>query len=86
MSTIKECAETFLKQQNKLFDENVVETVEEACEFLEDACTQVFSNIKEVRKYMDAEGFDVAGLSDEELKEELEVFQNPSGDFFVVEA
>lgn len=86
MSTIKDCAVTFLKQQNKLFDENVVETVEEACEFLEDACVQIFPNIKEVRKYMEAEGFDVAGLSEAELKEELEVFQNPSGDFFVVEA
>lgn len=86
MSTIKDCAETFLKRQNKLFDENVVNTLEEACEFLEDAGVQIFSNIKDVRRYMDAEGFDVTGLSDEELKEELEVFQNPSGDFFVVEA
>lgn len=86
MSTIEDCAATFLKEQNKLFDENVVETIEEAIDFLEDACVQIFANIKEVREFMDAEGFDVSGLSNEELEEELEVFKNPSGDYFVVEA
>lgn len=86
MSTIKDCAVTFLKNQGRLFDENVVNTVEEAEEFLEECCVRVFSNIKEVRKFMDAEGFDVSELSDEELEQELEVFKNPSGDYFVVEA
>ena len=43
--------ETFLKNQGKLFDENVAETLEEAKEFLEDCMALVFPNIKEVRKY-----------------------------------
>lgn len=86
MSTLKECAVTFLKNQNRLFDEDVVSTVEEAEEFLEECCTQVFANIKQVRKFMDAEGFDVSELTDQELEQELEVFKNPSGDYFVVEA
>lgn len=86
MSSIKECAATFLREQGRLFDENVVNTLEEAEEFLEDYFVQVFPSLKEVRKFMDAEGFDVSGLSDEELKQECEVFENPTGDFFVVEA
>jgi hypothetical protein len=86
MSTIQDCAVTFLKEQKKLFDEDVVSTVEEAKEFLEDVCTQIFADISEVREFMEAEGFDVSELSDEELEEELEVFRNPSGDYFVVEA
>lgn len=86
MSTMKDCAATFLKNQHRLFDEDVVSTQEEAEEFLEDCCAQIFKNIKEVRKFMDMEGFDVSELSDAELEEELEVFKNPSGDYFVVEA
>lgn len=86
MSTIKDCAVTFLEKQGRLFDKNVVNNVEEAEEFLEECCVQVFRNIKEVRKFMDAEGFDMSELSDEEIEQELEVFKNPSGDYFVVEA
>ena len=33
---LEECAEVFLKDQGKLFDEPVAETIEEAKEFLED--------------------------------------------------
>lgn len=78
--------ETFLKNQGKLFDENVAETLEEAKEFLEDCMALVFQNIKEVRKYWEEEGMDVEELSDEELKEELEVFEIPDGRYLVVEA
>lgn len=78
--------ETFLKNQGKLFDENVAETLEEAKEFLEDCMALVFPNIKEVHKYWEEEGMDVEELSDEELKEELEVFEIPDGRYLVVEA
>ena len=60
--------------------------IEEAKEFLEDCFAQVFENIKEVRAYLEEEGMDVEGLSDEELAEELEVFALPDGRYFVVEA
>ena len=78
--------QTFLKNQGKLFDENVAETLEEAKEFLEDCMALVFPNIKEVRKYWEEEGMDIEELSDEELKEELEVFEIPDGRYLVVEA
>ena len=42
---LEECAEVFLKEQGKLFDEPVAETIEEAKEFLEDCFAQVFENI-----------------------------------------
>lgn len=80
------CAEVFLKEQSKLFDEPVVFDLEEAEEFLEDCFAQVFENIKEVREYLSEEGMDVVALSDEELSEELEVFKLPDGRYFVVEA
>ena len=83
---LEECAEVFLKEQGKLFDEPVAETIEEAKEFLEDCFAQVFENISEVRAYLDEEGRDVSGVSDEELADELEVFAISDGRYFVVEA
>ena len=42
------CAEVFLKDQGRLFDEPVAETVDEAMEFLEDCFAQVFNSEKEL--------------------------------------
>lgn len=86
MSTIKDCANTFYKEQRKLFKENIVDSVEEAEEYLEENSVQVFKDIKALKKYMDALGYDVAELTDREVEEELEVFKNPAGDYFFVEA
>ena len=83
---LEECAEVFLKDQGKLFDEPVAETIEEAKEFWEDCFAQVFENISEVRAYLDEEGMDVSGVSDEELADELQVFAISDGRYFVVEA
>ena len=83
---LEECAEVFLKDSAQLFDDPVAETIEEAKEFLEDCFAQVFENISEVRAYLDEEGMDVSGVSDEELADELEVFAISDGRYFVVEA
>lgn len=80
----KECLEVFLKEQGKLFDEPVAETMEEAEEFLEDCMAQVFENIEQVRQYFE-ENMDVSDITDEELLEELEVFKLPSGRYLIVE-
>lgn len=80
----KECLEVFLKEQGKLFDEPVAETMEEAEEFLEDCMAQVFENIEQVRQYFE-ENMDVSDITDEELLEELEVFKLPSGKYLIVE-
>ena len=78
--------ETFLNAQARLFDEPVAETLEEAEEFLSDCMAQVFFNIEEVRKYWEEEGIDIDTLTDEDLKEEMEVFAIPDGRYLVVEA
>ena len=52
---LDKCAEVFLKEQGKLFDEPVAETLEEAKDFLEDCFAQVFDSIEEVREYLDEE-------------------------------
>lgn len=83
---IDECAEVFLRDQRQLFDEPVAYDIDEAKEFLEENMAVYCSNIKELRKAMDAEGMDVAELTDEELAEELEVFRLDSGAYFFVEA
>lgn len=83
---LDKCAEVFLKEQGKLFDKPVAETLEEAKDFLEDCFAQVFDSIEEVREYLDEEGMDVSGMSDEELEDELEVFKLDDGHYFVVEA
>ncbi|MBU5479930.1 glyoxalase [Blautia sp. MSJ-19] len=81
----KECIESFLKNQGRLYDEPVAETLEEAEEFLEDCMAVEVRNIKEVREYLDEAGADVSGMSDEELKEACEVFPLPSGGYLIVE-
>ncbi|MDD6572237.1 MAG: glyoxalase [Thermoflexaceae bacterium] len=80
------CAQVFLKEQGKLFDEPVASNITEAVEFLEDCFAQEFDNIKQVREYLEEEGMDTSGVTDAELEEELEVFKLPDGTYFVVEA
>ena len=43
------CAEVFLKDQGRLFDEPVAETVDEAMGFLADCFAQVFNSEKELK-------------------------------------
>ena len=80
------CAEVFLKEQTKLFDEPVAETVEEAEEFLEDVFAQEFDSLEDIREYWKEEGVDVEGMSIEDIEESLAVFKLPNGKFLVVEA
>ena len=79
------CLEYFLAHQEQLLPEPMAETMEEAEEFLEDCMAVVCKNIKEVRDYFDDAGMDVAGMSEEELLEAIEVFAIPDGRFLVVE-
>ena len=80
-----ECAKVFLRDQEKLFEEPVAETIDEAKEFLEDCFAQCFDDISMVREYLEEEGMDVDSLSDEELEGELGVFKLDDGRYFVVE-
>ncbi len=81
----EECLQTFLENQGQLFDEPVAETLAEAEAFLEDCMASIVENIDEVRTFLDGEGLDVSGMSDEELEEASEVFALPDGRYLIVE-
>lgn len=78
------CAEVFFKEQGKLFPKPVVETVEEAMEFLEECYASVFATKEELIEYLEEEGMDFEPDSD--ITEELEVFVLPDGRLLYVEA
>ena len=78
------CAEVFLKEQGKLFPKPVVETVEEAMEFLEDCYASVFETKEELLVYLEEEGIDYE--DGDNITDELEVFELPDGRLLYVEA
>ena len=75
----------FLEHQTQLFPEAVAESPEEAEEFLEDCMAVVVENIDEVKEFLEEEGMDIQGMSDEELEEAAEVFPIPDGRYLIVE-
>lgn len=77
--------EVFLKNQGKLFDEPVAESLEAAEAFLEDCMAQVVDSIEEVQEYFEENGMDIAGVSMEELLQESEVFPIGDGRYLIVE-
>ena len=81
----EEVLNTFLENQTQLFSEEVADSPETAEELLEDCMAVVCKNLKEVRDYFDEAGTDIAGMSDDELLEQSEVFSLPSGRFLIVE-
>lgn len=81
----EECLRTFLKNQSRLFDEPVAETLAEAEAFLEDCMAVVVDSLEEVRQFLEEEGLDVEGLSEEELEDASEVFAIPNGKYLIVE-
>ena len=76
--------EVFLKNQNRLFSEDVASTPEEAEEFLNDCMAVVCEDISEVRDYLDESGMDISGMSLDEIKECQEVFDLEDGRFLIV--
>ncbi len=81
----EEVLEYFLENQEQLFSESVADSIEEAEAFLEDCMAVVCKNIREVREYFEDAGTDISGMSNDELKEQSEVFELPSGRFLIVE-
>ena len=75
----------FLEHQDQLFDEEVAYDEESAREFLEDNFAVLCESLDEVRDYLDEEGLDVTGMTDDELLEQAEVFDIGDGTYLVVE-
>ena len=61
----EDCLKAFIKNQGQLFDEPVAETLEEAEAFLEDCMAVVFESIREVREFLEEEGVDMKGMSED---------------------
>ena len=74
----------FMENQLQLFPEKVVDSYEEALEFLEDMCATVCKNKKEVLEYLD-DAMDITGMSEEEVLSQEEVFALPDGRYLIVE-
>lgn len=72
----------FLKQQLKLFPQNVADSREEAEAFLEDCLAVVVSSAKEVREYLEEEGLDPG---DSDVLDAAEVFDVGDGRYLIVE-
>ena len=81
----EECLRVFLEKQGQLFDEPVAETPEEAEAILEDCMAVVVDGIDEVKEFLEEEGMDVDGMSNEELEEASEVFALSGGRYLIVE-
>ena len=81
----EDCLKAFIRNQRRLFEEPVAETLEEAEAFLEDCMAVVVDSIDEVRDFLEEEGVDVEGMSAEELEEASEVFAIPGGRYLIVE-
>lgn len=81
----EECLNVFLENQSQLFEEAVAEMLEDAEAFLEDCMAVVVENIDEVKEFLEEEGMDIQGMSDEELEEAAEVFPIPDGRYLIVE-
>ena len=81
----EDCLKAFIRNQRRLFDEPVAETLEEAEAFLEDCMAVVVDSIDEVRDFLEEEGVDVEGMSAEELEDASEVFAIPGGRYLIVE-
>ena len=80
-----EYLDAFLDNQDRLFDQPVAETREEAEAFLEDCMAEIVDSLDDVREYLEELGMDVSDMSDEELEDASEVFALPDGRYLIVE-
>ena len=82
----KDVLNYFLENQGQLFDEEIASTPDEASDFLEESMSVVVENIDEVIEYFDEMGVDTEGMSEDEIRQQSEVFALPDGRFLVVNA
>lgn len=81
----EEVLQVFLEKQSQLFSENVADNLEEAEAFLEDCMAIVCNSIKEVSDYFEEAGTDISGMTEEDLKDQSEVFELSNGRYLIVE-
>ncbi len=77
--------ECFLKNQSRLFPEDVASSPEEAEAFLEDCMAVVVNSAGEVFDYFEEEGIDMDGAGENEILDAAEVFDIGDGRYLIVE-
>lgn len=77
--------ECFLKNQTRLFPEDVASSPEEAEAFLEDCMAVVVNSAREVFDYFEEEGIDMDGTGENEILDAAEVFDIGDGRYLIVE-
>lgn len=80
----KEAIKKFLEYQTQLFEETMARTVGEARVVLEEHMAVELNTLEEVKEYLQENGMDIIGMSDEEIASSSEVFSLPSGRYLVV--
>ncbi len=76
----------FLDNRSQLFpEEDVVSTLEEAENFLEECFAVVVNSVDEVWEYFEEEGVDLEGATGDEILEADEVFDIGDGRYLIVE-
>lgn len=76
----------FLEKQGQLFpEENVVSSLEEAEEFLEENFAVVVHSVREVMEFFEEEGLDLEGADEEEILQADEVFEVGDGRYLIIE-
>ena len=75
----------FLKNQSRLFPEDVASSPEEAEAFLEDCMAVVVNSAREVFDYFEEEGIDMDGAGENEILDAAEVFDIGDGRYLIVE-
>lgn len=75
----------FLDNQLQLFPETVVETLEEAEDFLGECFAVVCNSASEVWDYFEDEGIDMEGLNKGNITDAEEVFEVGDGRYLIVE-
>lgn len=76
----------FLDNQEQLFSKTVMNTYEEAEEFLIDSMAVIVNSVKEVWDFFEEEGLDTDGMTGDEILETAEVFTIGDGRYLIVEA
>ena len=75
----------FLDNQLQLYPQPVVNTMEEAEDFLEECLAVVVNSVEEVLEFFEEEGIDIEGAMDDEILEADEVFDIGDGRYLIVE-
>lgn len=75
----------FLDNQLQLFPEKVVESLEEAEDFLEECMAVVVNSRKEVLNFFEEEGLDLEGADEDGILEAEEVFDIGDGRYLIIE-